>query len=1058
MAKIKPSTLRFLLVALYLSVLAYLFWTSSRYPALNEKAIMEGATSTIGIGFDEKFAITEGMIWYEEVLYSTLNWMYTNKQGMIFGILFAVGLFIAFSLLKHKTFKNRFLNAGFGMLLGAPLGVCVNCAAPVAQGMRKGGASVETSLATMVSSPTLNVVVLGMLFSLFPWYMVAVKLALTGVFILLAIPLLGKYFGPAIPINNKALQALEDKENQHAKAYLDSELSPEKESMFETVKWFVLKWIKSFWYIVKMTVPLMLLAGLLGNVAITLLPWTELVTFLPSPESGTLMIGLALLVLGGVGLFLPVPMAFDIIICAVLIAAGVPEYYVMVLLFTLGIFSIYSFFIVRQAISFKIALASVATLMFLGVVGALAIREVTPWNANRELSSLMEVVNSDVKGPEIVIVDNSQPVLDQASLNTLLESKHLTAEPVRLLTETSGIQVNSMAFALDDNTQDRFEKMSGEQLGLGLKKEYPTDFMVIGRLSSSHSMASGDLQNDGWQDLAVVSTGNLSIFANTGGEFVRQEFPVLDSLEIVTVAMVDINDDSWLDVVVTSEGKGNYYFLNNEGDFRASKAQRLPNVDNAWLTRPLAFADYDRDKDLDIVLGNYTIANYNLVKKNRFDFPSPSRNAFLINEGDHYRLSRTPTSVAGETLTLLWSDFDNDGWVDLIEANDFASPDVFFLSEQGAYKKAVKRSDKKIETSTKTTMSLISGDINNDLTPEIYIGEIALMGLKSDELLDIKKDKFQVCSELSNPEERAVCENYMQLLIEDRAMKWQRREVQESQKSNFEFLILVNNLRRNKITCDQIPEKWSFLKAHCLRVYESNYETPLKEDITDAVPSPGSGENVLLVSNDDGRFENKAMDWGIATGGYTWNAKFADLNMDGYLDLFIVNGSHMHMTRQSNFLYLNQEGKGFINRIGDYKELNAFRATQTYTYIDIDNDGDQDIITAPVIGALQVHINKMKKGNSIAFELHDESGNSFGIGSKIIIHYGEEAEKHQVREVLASGGHLSYDPYISYFGLGAYQQVEKVTIQWSTGEETEVTGPFSSGAKYEIRRGDKLLD
>ncbi|MDW3192745.1 MAG: CRTAC1 family protein [Cytophagales bacterium] len=417
-----------------------------------------------------------------------------------------------------------------------------------------------------------------------------------------------------------------------------------------------------------------------------------------------------------------------------------------------------------------------------------------------------------------------------------------------------------------------------------------------------------------------------------------------------------------------------------------------------------------------------------------------------------------PTSIVGETLTLLWSDLDNDGWVDLIETNDFAPPDVFYMNNKGVYDHPVSNTEKKFETSTKTTMSVISADLDNDLSPEIYIGEIALMGLASDEFLEVDKDAIQICAELASETDRQACLNYLKLLTMDRAMKWQRKAQEIESRSNMEFLVFLNNMRRNNLTCDDIPKEWSFLKRHCERVFNSDYNTPEKADIKEAIPSPGLGENVLLVNDGNNRYQNKASDWGIATGGYTWNAKFADLNADEYQDLYIVNGSHVHRTRQSNFFYINEGGNRFQNQISEYEALNSFLATQTYTYTDIDNDGDQDIITLPVIGPAQAHFNEMKKGNVIAFELRDQMGNRYGIGSKITIHYGDSSDRHQVRELLASGGHLSYDPYIAYFGLGNYKEVKKVTIQWSTGEETQMTGPFHSGARYEVRRSDELLN
>ena len=109
----------------------------------------------------------------------------------------------------------------------------------------------------------------------------------------------------------------------------------------EPVKDALLGWVKNlgsdFWYIFKLTVPLMFLAGFLGAVAATLVP---IETFSTLGFGLIGLFGVALL-----GLFLPVPIAFDVVICTALLAAGVPPGYVMALLFTLGIFSIYSGFI-----------------------------------------------------------------------------------------------------------------------------------------------------------------------------------------------------------------------------------------------------------------------------------------------------------------------------------------------------------------------------------------------------------------------------------------------------------------------------------------------------------------------------------------------------------------------------------------------------------------------------------------------------------------------------------------------------------------------------------------
>ena len=83
---------------------------------------------------------------------STVNWIDTNKQGMTFGLLLAACVMTLLSLIKRRSFENVFANSALGALIGAPLGVCVNCVVPIARGMHSAGTRLETTLATMLAA------------------------------------------------------------------------------------------------------------------------------------------------------------------------------------------------------------------------------------------------------------------------------------------------------------------------------------------------------------------------------------------------------------------------------------------------------------------------------------------------------------------------------------------------------------------------------------------------------------------------------------------------------------------------------------------------------------------------------------------------------------------------------------------------------------------------------------------------------------------------------------------------------------------------------------------
>jgi hypothetical protein len=75
-----------------------------------------------------------------------------------------------------------------------------------------------------------------------------------------------------------------------------------------------------------------------------------------------------------VAAFLPVPMAFDVAIAYVAMTRGVPLPYVVTILCTLGIVSVYSLSIVGKSISWKVAAFAYATVVMLGTIAGVIAR------------------------------------------------------------------------------------------------------------------------------------------------------------------------------------------------------------------------------------------------------------------------------------------------------------------------------------------------------------------------------------------------------------------------------------------------------------------------------------------------------------------------------------------------------------------------------------------------------------------------------------------------------------------------------------------------------------
>ncbi|RKX36583.1 MAG: hypothetical protein DRP64_18420, partial [Verrucomicrobia bacterium] len=308
---------RLILIVLAITLICGYFWSQSRIPDLNVKADMGDEINLDDpLSFDAILIPEKDASLIVKASYSTVNWAYTNRKGMIFGVTIGAALMGLFSLLSRRSYDSSILNSSIGVLVGAPLGVCVNCATPIAQGIYSAGARLEMALATMMSSPTLNIIVLTMLFALFPPFMVAIKLSLTLGFLILGLPFLSRYFADEgrLTISDESCPI---------------DLNPvdydPDESWPAALRWTLRSYFENLWWVVRRTVPLMFVAGAIGSLAVHALPWDMVAGLFEDRggriydligELGVAVVGLS--IVASLGIFLPVPMTFDLLIVAIL--------------------------------------------------------------------------------------------------------------------------------------------------------------------------------------------------------------------------------------------------------------------------------------------------------------------------------------------------------------------------------------------------------------------------------------------------------------------------------------------------------------------------------------------------------------------------------------------------------------------------------------------------------------------------------------------------------------------------------------------------------------------
>ncbi|WP_204115934.1 FG-GAP-like repeat-containing protein [Shimia biformata] len=1015
---------RFFLASLIIIILAYLFWTGSRYPALDEKAMMSGAIQLEdSLSFEAKFPLSDDMGFAEKVFWSTLNWINTNKKGMTFGVLFAAAFLTAAAYLKQRSFRGGFANSLLGLAIGTPLGVCVNCAAPIARGMYSAGLRAETTLSAMVASPTLNIIVLTMLVSLMPLYMVVTKIALSLLVILVVVPLICRTL-PQTEIAPEVAAPTPWSAGELAQG----DPSGQSES-FPAALWAVVTgYLKNLWFIIKMTVPMMLLAGFLGALVATALP-QDLILGLPWSIW-------ALLAIAVVGTFLPVPIAFDVVMAGALLGLGLSHGYVMALLFTLGTFSVYSFLIVSGALGLRAGWMLAAAVMILGALGGWGAERYHQWQSDRALDLLLS---------------EAAPVPPWGAAQAAgLDAVTVTATP---------LAPPSAPAALPFTRQ--------EAIGIGIDK--PVEFTMRDMWPpfwEGRSLSAGDIDGDGDLDLAVASTeAGIYLYDNDGaGRFTRQALAnPLPTDHVFNAALVDLDNDGWPDLVLATYLHGVWYWKNAGGTFGPEPPVLLPNRADAPLAMALSFGDADHNGYLDIALGNWAAGWYRRVPGEE------SRNRILWTENGVPGARQTDLpGLPGETLSILFSDIDRDGAADLIVGNDFDIPDYIYLGDGAGGFTMLDHASGAIPHTTTTTMAVKTGDLTGDLAadplPQLYFAQIA--GRSSGVSRTLKMQDLRLyCDGIEDAAARATCTRNMEI------KRWYRSgnsfdptyasRCQEMTPATLGDMaaryqgeckaMLIKDLaiqRDDASICALIPADQTVARAYC-DLHFRPARTPTAEEI--ALTHPQILRSNVLLRHDGAAYGDNAGALGLDVGGWSWDTKFTDADLDGDLDVYIVNGTWVpNEVSPSNLFFLNDGSGTFTEASGPFG-LEDYLMTAAALAVDLDGDGDEDLLTHPVNGPLTVFFNNAQAPRLVV-TLEDHVGNRAGLGAVVDLTTAEGRVLR--REIQSGGGFMSFDaPRVSFgLGEGHSDAAGPLVIRWADGTETTLPGPFAAGRQYHVTR------
>lgn len=251
----------------------------------------------------------------------------------------------------------------------------------------------------------------------------------------------------------------------------------------------------------------------------------------------------------------------------------------------------------------------------------------------------------------------------------------------------------------------------------------------------SPSLAVGDIDGNGLDDIIVGGSYSFSaqeFLQQPNGKFIQKSLLTgKDTLnkqrQDEGILLFDANGDGYPDLYIASGGfqgeretdsyQDKLYINDGKGNFTEAKDALPQNFTSKFCVRAI---DYDKDGDLDLfVSGRIDPKNYPKPVSS-FIFRNDSKNGIV-------KFTDVTSSVApslkniGLVCDASFTDFNNDGWPDLILAGEWM-PVTFLENDKGVFKNVT--SETGIQNNLGWWNTIVSGDFDNDGKMDYIVGNL----------------------------------------------------------------------------------------------------------------------------------------------------------------------------------------------------------------------------------------------------------------------------------------------------------------------------------------------
>ncbi|MGH7652869.1 MAG: CRTAC1 family protein [Gemmatimonadaceae bacterium] len=549
-------------------------------------------------------------------------------------------------------------------------------------------------------------------------------------------------------------------------------------------------------------------------------------------------------------------------------------------------------------------------------------------------------------------------------------------------------------------------------------------------------VCTADVDGDGLPDLYFgTQLGTNELWKNLGGgrfaDITAQSGLSLPDAIAVGCSFADIDNDGDPDLFITTVRHGNHLFENlGAGKFR--DITQTAGVGYVGHSSGAVFFDYDGDGLLDL---------------------------FVTNVGKYTSNERGP---GGYYLGL------PDAFMGHLHP-DRAEASILYHNEGGNRFKDVTRATGLVDKSW--TGDATSIDINHDRFPDLYV-------------LDMQGGDHLWINEGGKRFRDATSKYFPKT-------PWGSMGVK-----SFDF---DGNGSMDIFVTSMHPDMW-------VTVRPGDWAAEAKKADT-ATVAPGmipEGKsryifgNELFANSGTGKFREVSDSLGVETY-WPWGPSVDDFNADGWDDIFITSGMNFPYRYSVNSVLLNEAGRHFLPSefvVGveprangamqqvwftlECKGMDAFSSwcaecakpgasqlgcrldanghltmmaslgTRSAVAVDLDNDGDVDIVTNEFNGRPQVLVSNLAQTHGIHFlkvKLHGTRSNRDGLGAQVTVVLPDG--RRIVKDADGKSGYLSQSDIPLYFGLGAADHAMSIEVAWPSGLKDSLPGPIAAGKVVE---------